>query len=148
MRLRTVVAILAIALLAVFTAANWHAFTSPTTLDLLVASVNAPLGLVMLGLLGLVTLLLAVYMAMWQGAILMDTRRHAKELQQQRTLADQAEASRFSELRAALHDEVAQLHARLAEVRDAMRADLHQNADSLASMIGEMDDRLTRRGGS
>jgi uncharacterized protein YlxW (UPF0749 family) len=145
MRLRTATAILAVALLAVFTVRNWPAFTAPTALDLVVTTVQAPLGLVMLALLGIVTLVFAVSMAMWQGAILMDSRRHAKELQQQRTLADQAEASRFSELRAALHEEMQQLAARVTQVHDTMRAELRDSTESLSSMIGEMDDRLRRR---
>ena len=144
MRLRTVFAIVAIGLLAAFAALNWQAFTTPTKLDLMFASVDAPLGLVMLGLLGLVTLVFAVNMAVWQGTILMESRRNAKELAQQRALADQAEASRFSELRAALRDEVQQLDHRMGEVQEAVRADLRESTNSLASMIGELDDRLTR----
>lgn len=145
MRLRTVTAILAVGLLAVFTVLNWTAFTQPTSLNLAVATVQAPLGLLMLALLGVVTLVFAVSMALWQGTILMETRRHAKELQQQRTLADQAEASRFSELRATLHDEVQALTARVNQVQDTLRAELRESTDSLSSMIGEMDDRLHRR---
>jgi uncharacterized integral membrane protein len=145
MRLRTVTAILAVVLLAVFTVRNWPAFTQATSLDLVVATVQAPLGIVLLALLGVVTLVFAVSMALWQGTILMESRRHAKELQQQRTLADQAEASRFSELRAALHEEVQDLSARIAQAHEAMRAELRESTDSLASMIGEMDDRQRRR---
>ncbi|HEY0855622.1 MAG TPA: LapA family protein [Albitalea sp.] len=144
MRLRTVFAILAIGLLAAFAALNWQAFTTPTRLDLMFAAVDAPLGLVMLVLLGLVTLVFAVNMAVWQGTILMESRRNAKELAQQRALADQAEASRFSELRAALRDEVQLLDQRMSDVQEAVRADLRESTNSLASMIGELDDRLTR----
>jgi uncharacterized integral membrane protein len=144
MRLRTVSVILAVVLLAVFAAANWAAFTAPTRLNLLVATVEAPLGLVMLGLLATVTLVFAVWMASWQAVILMETRRNAKELQQQRAVADQAEASRFSELRAALHVELEQLAGRVDAARDAMRVDLRENINSLAAVIAEMDDRLRR----
>ena len=49
-----------------------------------------------------------------QGTVLMETRRHAKELTAQRELADKAEASRFTDLRAHLDKEV----ARLSEVID------------------------------
>lgn len=144
MRLRTVFAILAIGMLAAFAALNWQAFTTPTKLDLMFTTVEAPLGLVMLGLLGLVTLVFAVNMAVWQGTILMESRRNAKELSHQRTLADQAEASRFSELRAALRDEVQQLELRVSEAQEAIRAELRENTNSIASMIGELDDRLSR----
>jgi uncharacterized integral membrane protein len=142
MRLRTVFAVLLIALLVLFAALNWASFTAPTRLNLAVTEVEAPLGVVMLALLALVTLAFTVHMAIWQGAILMESRRNAKELQQQRTLADQAEASRFNELRAVMQEELRQLGERVTELREAMRADLRESTDSLASMIGEMDDRL------
>ena len=48
-------------------------------------------------------------MAFTQGTVLMETRRHARELAAQRELADKAEASRFTDLRQHLDQEVARL---------------------------------------
>lgn len=131
MRVRTVLVILVMLLLTVFVALNWAAFMAPTTLNLLVARIEAPLGLVMLGLQVLVLLVFAVYIAMWQGAVLLQSRRHTKEMQAQRTLADQAEASRFTELRAVLRQEFEQL-----------RSEMRDQANAVAATIGEMDERL------
>lgn len=131
MRVRTVLVILVLLLLAVFVTVNWPAFMAPTTLSLLVTRVEAPLGLVLLGMQVLVLGAFAVYIAMWQGAVLLQNRRHTKELQAQRALADQAEASRFTELRASLHGEFEQLRQ---EIRD--------HANSVAASIGELDERL------
>ncbi len=131
MRVRTVLVILVMLLLTVFVAINWAAFMAPTTLNLLVARIEAPLGLVMLGLQVLVLLVFAVYIAMWQGAVLLQSRRHTKEMQAQRTLADQAEASRFTELRTMLHGEFEQL-----------RSEMREQANAVAATIGEMDERL------
>jgi hypothetical protein len=58
--------------------------------------------------------------------VLLEARRHAKELQAQRELADQAEVSRFTELRA-------YLDTRLSELEN-----------SLSAQIGEMRERLDR----
>jgi uncharacterized integral membrane protein len=55
MNFRTAFLIALLAVLAIFTAINWNAFVAPTTLSLLFAEVQAPLGLVMLG----ITILLA-----------------------------------------------------------------------------------------
>ncbi|HET7865725.1 MAG TPA: LapA family protein [Burkholderiaceae bacterium] len=131
MRVRTVLVILVLLLLAVFVTVNWPAFMAPTTLSLLVTRVEAPLGLVLLGMQVLVLGAFTVYIAMWQGAVLLQNRRHTKELQAQRALADQAEASRFTELRASLHGEFEQLRQ---EIRD--------HANSVAASIGELDERL------
>ncbi|MEO8080677.1 MAG: LapA family protein [Caldimonas sp.] len=148
MRVRTLLVVLLLVLIAAFAAANWSAFMAPTSLSLLVTSFEAPLGLMMLGLLGVVVLAFAVYMAVWQGTLLMESRRNAAELQKQRTLADQAEASRFTELRGALHDEMVALGERMTQNADALRAEIRDNGNSLAASVAEMDDRLQRSAGT
>jgi uncharacterized integral membrane protein len=99
MQLRNVVLLIVLAAVIVFAALNWNAFMTPTTLSLGVAQVQAPLGLVMLGLTAALTLVFLLYVVYLQTTVLLETRRHARELQAQRELADQAEASRFTELR-------------------------------------------------
>lgn len=142
MRVRTVLVILVLLLVAVFVAVNWPAFMAPTTLSLLVARIEAPLGLVMLGVQVLVLLVFAVYIAMWQGAVLLQTRRHTKELQAQRALADQAEASRFTELRAVLREEFERLAARVGQTQEELLREMREHANSLAATIGELDGRV------
>ncbi len=146
MRLRTFILILLVAMLATFTALNWAAFVTPTSLTVGVATFEAPLGVVMLAIVIGMALLFAGYMAFWQGRLLVDARRHAKELQAQRTLADQAEASRFTELRTAFADATGRLEARLDATRDALRTESREATNSLAAMIGEIDDRAKRSG--
>lgn len=145
MKARSLLVIVLLLLIAVFAAVNWAAFTAPTTLSLVATTVEAPLGLVMLGVLGAVVLVFAAYMALWQSSVLMETRRYSKELQAQRALADQAEASRFTELRSYLQGELQRLDGRLSQVQEAMRTDLRENSNSLAAYLGEIDDRVQRR---
>ena len=54
----------------------------------------------------MLTLLFLVYVVYLQSSVLIESRRYARELQAQRELADQAEASRFSQLRAFLDSEL------------------------------------------
>jgi hypothetical protein len=61
-----------------------------------------------------------------QTSVIFEWRRHAKELQTQRELADQAEASRFTELRT-------HVDTRLTELES-----------SLSAQLGEMRERLDR----
>jgi uncharacterized integral membrane protein len=141
MPLRTLLLLLFIALVAGFAALNWTAFTTPVPLSLGVTTVEAPLGLAMLALVVVVALAFLGYVALFQGRLLLESRRHAKELQAQRQLADQAEASRFTELRALLQAEVVRLEG-------ALRGEIRDSANSLAAMIGELDDRVTGLPGS
>jgi len=126
MPLRTVLLLIVLAAIALFAALNWSAFLAPTTLSLGFAQVQAPLGLIMLGLIAILTAVFLGYLVYLQSTVLLESRRHAKELQAQRELADQAEASRFTELRS-------HLDSRLSEIEN-----------SLSAQLGEMRDRLER----
>lgn len=148
MRTRTLFGLLFIVLMGAFVILNWPAFTASTALSAGVFSFNAPLGLTMLCLMGVVALGFVVHMALWQGSVLLETRRHTKELQTQRALADQAEASRFTELRSAMQREFEILAQRLAQSQEALRTEVHESVNSMAAMLGEMDDRSQRAGGA
>ena len=115
MQLRTLLLVLALALTATFATVNWSAFVAPTTLSLVFTTIEAPLGLIMLAITAVIAVLFLAFIVYLQTSVLLEARRHAKALETQRQLADQAEASRFTELRAFLERELALL-ARLRVV--------------------------------
>jgi hypothetical protein len=134
---------------------NWSAIMAPTSLSLLVTRVEAPLGLIMLMLLGFVTAAFLAFVAYLQSTVLLDTRRHTKELQSQRQLADQAEASRFTELRGFISQELlrisqesattrADVVAQLKRMDEQLRVTLEENNNVLAAQLGELEDRMER----
>lgn len=155
MLIRILFLFIVLAVIGGFAALNWGAFTTPTPLTLGVAVVEAPLGLVMLGLLGLMTALFLVFVISAQASALMETRRSARELQAQRELADQAEASRLNDLRTYLETEMKALtgmhavstqamQARLDKLEFDLRTSVEQSGNTLAAYIGEFEDRLER----
>jgi uncharacterized integral membrane protein len=109
MSLRSLFLLLVGAAIVIFVGVNWAEMTRATDLSLIFMEVHAPLGLVLLGLMALLSAVFVGLIAYTQGTVLLETRRHAKELAAQRELADKAEASRFTELRAHLDREVARL---------------------------------------
>jgi uncharacterized integral membrane protein len=145
MRLRTLLIVVLLVLIGLFVALNWPAFWMPTSLNILFATIQAPLGIVMLGFLLVIVAAFAIYLVVWQGSMLVETRRQAKELQQQRLLADQAEASRLAELHATLKEEARLLGERITQTHEALRQEIRDNGNSLAAALAEMDDR-SRRG--
>jgi uncharacterized integral membrane protein len=144
MRIRTLLVVIALLLVAAFMALNWGAFATPASLNLLATTIEAPPALIMAAVLALVVLAGAVYMALWQSRILLESRRHAKELQAQRELADQAEASRLTELRATMVEQSERLTQRLTSVQEALQSEIRDQANSLAAMLGELGDRSAR----
>jgi len=105
-----IVILLALFLLAVFTLANWTVLSASSTLSFIVFDVEGPLGVILLGAMLVLVALFVVYALTLKTGMLMESRRHNQELEAQRKLAETAEASRLSELRAQIEREFAQLH--------------------------------------
>jgi len=90
------------------------------------------------------------------SSVLIDTKRHTKEMQAQRDLADKAEASRFTELRNFLEaqenkhmaqnaDRQSAVLARLEQLETAIRLRSDQTDNTMAAHIGQLEDRIERR---
>ena len=133
MRILGIVILVALALLALFAAANWSALMAPTALSFVAFTVEGPLGLVLLGFAVGFALLLLGYAAAQRTSMLMESRRFAQELKAQRDLAERAEASRLAELRQ-------QVEREFAQVRTA----IEESANGLAAAIGQIDEKLPR----
>lgn len=155
MNLRTLQLLLLVAAIAIFTLVNWSAFTTPTTLSLVFGTVQAPLGLIMLVLTGLLAALFLVYIVYQQAGLIVETRRASRDMAAQRELADKAEASRFTELRAFLASELRTLETRIAEAQaensrrveaseQALATRLTETTNGLAAHLGEVEDKIDR----
>ena len=153
MKVPTAVLLVLLILVALFTALNWSAFTAPTQLSLLVTTVQAPLGVLMLILTGAIIAAFLVFLVFLQTTTALEARRLAKELKNRRELADRAEASRFTELRSFLVEELAalrtlnrdadaELASRVDAVEQALRTEIEHAGNTLAAYIGELEHRL------
>jgi len=156
MGLRTIVLLVVVLLIAALAALNWTLIATPTLMSVGFMQVNAPFGLIMLGLTALLGIFFVAYVVYLQSAVLLETRRHTKEMQAQRELADKAEASRFTELRNFLETQEnahmarnaerhAALLARVEQVESAARLRAEQTEQSIAAHMGQLEDRLERR---
>ncbi len=155
MQTRSAFLLVVFVLLALFAILNWGAIMAPTRISLGVASVEAPLGMILMGFIILLSALFLVFVVYLQSTVLIDSRRHTKELQNQRQLADQAEASRFTDLRSLLQAENAALRDRLeasrTEILDRLdgletrlREQMEGTGNTLSAYIGELEDRVER----
>ncbi len=155
MKLHSLLLLLILTIIAAFAALNWGVFLSPTELSLGYTSIQMPLGLVMLGLLAFITVLFLVFVVYLQTSVLFESRRHSRELQSNRDLADRAEASRFTELQTFLQTELTRqatlnvesktaVLARVDQLENDLRTFMEQSGNTLAAYIGELDDRLEK----
>lgn len=142
--------------LVVFAAVNWQAIMTPVPLSLLFTDAQAPLGLILLSITGLLTLLFLTFVIYMQSSTLMIRRKLNKEVEEQRKLANEAEASRFTELRTYLETELQQLtshsadnhqkvNTKLAELETAISGKVEETGTTLSAYIGELEDRLEKK---
>ncbi|MDP3842313.1 MAG: LapA family protein [Oxalobacteraceae bacterium] len=155
MHLRNIVLLVVLGCVALFAAVNWSAIMAPTTLSFIFTTMQAPLGLILLAATAVLAVLFLAFIVTMQTSVIMETRRLHKEVESQRKLADQAEASRFIELRSFLEHELhqmaqlnagtaASMEARLGRTEQDLRTTLEQTGNTLAAMIGELDDSMRR----
>lgn len=127
MHLLGVVLLAVLFVLAVFTLVNWSVLSASATLSFIVFEVDGPLGVILLGIMLVLVMLFMLYVLTLRTQMLMESRRQNQELQAQRKLAETAEASRLSELRAQLEGEF----ARLRDVVQALEGQMAQHEESL-----------------
>ena len=152
MRTQILLVALMVALIVIFSALNWSTLNAPATINLLVTDVQGPIGLVVLMLSAVLIALFVLLVLSLQASVLLEAKRHSRELSAQRELADTAEASRFTELRQMLQQEFSALReqigkpgevlARLDSVQESLHKEVHDSGNTLAAYIGELEDRL------
>lgn len=153
MQLRNILLIFVLSLLAIFAAINWSAIMAPTSISLIFTTIQAPLGLILLAITALIAVFFLGFIVYMQSSVMLERQRLLRDLEAQRELANQAEASRLAELRSYLEGELQQLHARnrenqrateagLAQLEQALSSAIEQTGNTLSAYIGELDDRL------
>jgi hypothetical protein len=156
MRTRTIALVVAILLVAGFAALNWAEVVRPAPLLFGPIVADAPLGLILLGLLALTLVLFLASSAAIRTQSLMDYRHHQKTLEAQRELADRAEASRFTDLRQHLDTHLKEMRERdaiaatefdkaMAQNRRDMQAQMEQMNRMVSARLNELEHRLDSR---
>lgn len=103
----------AVAAIVVFAGLNWSALTAVTSLNLLVAQVQAPMGIVLLGLTAVFVVLFFMATLYSRITALMESRGLHKKLRLAQEVADKAEASRLENLQQLMLAEFRKLSERM-----------------------------------
>jgi uncharacterized integral membrane protein len=145
----------ALLLLTIFAVANWTLLTASASLNFLLFSVEGPLGLILFAALLGFAAVFAVYAMSLRTRALLEARRHLKDLEVQRQLAESAEASRLAALTEKVGREFESVRVEIAQIRaDAkQRADdseqriirhLDDVSNALFANVGQLDEKLSR----
>lgn len=149
MPIRTVVLVFLCIVAAVFLILNWPGITAPVQVNLLYTDTEAPLGLILLLVLGVLWIAGIIWALLQQAATLLEIRKAYKEADSSRGLADSAEKSRFEESKKAFHEELAALEQKFADTeaqkikdRDAFREKLLTQIAALQSTLAALDVKI------
>lgn len=146
MKSRIALLVLIIVVIGVLAFFNFPYLAQTVPMSLGFTTVQAPLGLILMGLTALMAVVFIAYVIAMQGAWLLEARAHAKEMTAQRELADKAEASRFTELRIAIENLHKEEERRLLERMDTLESHLHARAqesdNSTAAYVGQLEQQL------
>lgn len=156
MRVRNLLLLVVLVVLIIFAAINWAAIVSPTTISLLFTSIEAPLGLILLAMTALLVVVFLGFVVQMQASIMVDRRRLMSDLNEQRELANQAEASRFTDLQTFLQTELQKIATQNQGVRNDLEVQLNtleqklsttieQTGNGLSAYIGELENRLENK---
>jgi len=125
-----------VAVIGALAVLNWSTLTAPAPLNLVIAQVQAPLGVVLLGVAAVMAGLFLVASLGNQIGSLMETRRLLKEIQRVQELADKAEVSRIESLHRLIADEFRALNERL-EASGPARSSAVGSRDGSPELIHE-----------
>jgi uncharacterized integral membrane protein len=142
MKPRTVAIVLILLVAGLFAALNWETFSRSTSLNVVAGRVEAPLGLLMLGVVAALTVVYLVLLARVEASALLEGRRVAKELEKARKLAGSGEESRFTLLRDLLDDELERVHDKLDRLielgtGEQIRSAAREEGDEVMERIDE-----------
>jgi hypothetical protein len=146
LRLMIIFLVVVAAAVGAVLALNWPVFGATAHFNVLFGALDTTIGAMILFLLGIITAALGIAFIVWQQLHLVDYRRQARTLHAQRALADDAEASRFTELSVLFREEMAKQDTRFEASFSALRTEFQEAVNSLAATLGELDDRLQRGG--
>jgi len=156
MRARLVFIVAAILLVGAFAALNWSEFMRMSPLSFGGAVSEAPLGFIMLCILGVTLLAFLISSAAQESRNLADYGRHARALEAQRELADRAEASRFTDLRTHMETLLRENRQReaiaatefekaIVQSQRDIRTQLEQMNQAMATQLRDFETRFDSR---
>lgn len=149
MTLRSVVLAILSLLALIFLILNWQGITAPVPVNLIVEEIQAPLGLILLVILGGLWLFGIAWALMQQASTLVEIRKAYKEANANKSLADHAEQSRLEQTKESLRQEMIKSREELlAGIKAAVEAptasaqDAQKRLDAVEKALEKLSLRI------
>ena len=139
MNIRSVVLVVLCLLSAIFLIINWGTITAPVTVNFLFTQQEAPLGLILLLVLGLLWIVGMVWALMQQASVLLELRKANKNANVRKSLAEKAELSRVSQTKTALEEAMTHLEGKLGERFESTNETMTKSVADLRNSVVELN---------
>ena len=106
MKLHTVILVLVLFVVLLFAGINWSLFARQDSINFIFFNVEAPLGIIMLGAIGVLGIIYLLFIGRLEVSSMMEARKSNKALEEARELALSKEKSRITELQNAISRQI------------------------------------------
>ena len=145
MKARTLIFLSILLLVLLIAAINWTVFTTPVPLNLLFTTVDIPIGLSMLMVIGVLSFLYLFFVWKTQTSAFFESRRKNTEVEKARKLATNEEESRVSMLKKLVEEEMVGVNAKLDKLLSQLNVE-PESEEQEESVVDKMGDSLKNIG--
>ena len=140
MKLHTIVLILVLFVVLLFAGINWGLFARQDTINFIFFSIQAPLGVVMLGTVGVLSVVYLLFIGRLEVTSMLEARKCNKALEEARELALSKEKSRITELQHAISEQIGAFGKRFESLENKVQG----IEDKFTGTESKVDDIITR----
>lgn len=121
MKLHTIILLLVLFVVLLFAGINWGLFARQDTINFIFFTIEAPLGVIMLGTVGVLSMVYLLFISRLEVSSMMEARRRNRELEEARELAMSKEKSRITELQSAISGQIEGFGEQFASLENRMK---------------------------
>lgn len=140
MKLHTVILVLVLFLVLLFAGINWNLFARQDSINFIFFSVEAPLGVIMLGAVGVLSIIYLLFIGRLEVSSMMEARKSNKALEEARELAMSKEKSRITELQNAISRQIEAFGERFESLEKKIKG----IEDKFSGTENKVDDIIKR----
>lgn len=140
MKLHTIILVLVLFLVLLFAGINWGLFARQDTINFIFFSIQAPLGVIMLGTVGVLSIIYLLFIGRLEVSSMLEARKYNKELEEVRELAMNKEKSRITELQHVISEQIGAFGERFESLENKVQG----IEDKFSGTESKVDDIITR----
>lgn len=145
MKTHTIILIFVLFVVLLFAGINWSLFARQDSINFIFFSIEAPLGVIMLGTVGVLSIIYLLFIGRLEVSSMMEARKNSKALEEARELASSKEKSRIGELERTISDRIDGFGSRFATLEEQVQK-MGARFDAVEGGMGDIVSRFDEEG--